>query len=88
MDRRAFIGSLAGSLLAAPLAAEAQQAGKIWRVGVVGNSPSPHLDDAFRKGLRDLAWIEGQNITLEYRYSEGRLERLPRSGRGSGPPQR
>ena len=44
---------------------------------MLGNNPSPHLDDAFRKGLRDLGWIEGQNIALEYRYSEGRLERLP-----------
>jgi ABC-type uncharacterized transport system substrate-binding protein len=77
MDRRAFLGTLAGSLLAAPLAAEAQQAGKIWRVGVLGNSPSAHLDDAFRKGLRDLGYIEGRNIALEYRYSEGRLEQLP-----------
>ena len=76
MDRRAFIGTLAGGLLAAPLAAEAQQAGKIWRVGVLITSTSPQMDDAFRKGLRDLGWIEGQNIALEYRYSEGRPERL------------
>jgi ABC-type uncharacterized transport system substrate-binding protein len=77
MERRTFLGVIAGGLLAAPLAVEAQRAGKIWRVGVLGNSPSPHLDDAFRKGLRDLGWIEGQNIVLEYRYSEGRPERLP-----------
>ena len=77
MNRRSFLGTLAGGFLAAPLAAEAQPAAKLWRVGVLGNSPSPHLDDAFRKGLRDLGWIEGQNIVLEYRYSEGRAERLP-----------
>jgi len=77
MDRRTFLAMVPGSLLAAPIAVEAQAVGKIWRVGVLGNSPSPHLDDAFRKGLRDLGWIDGQNIVLEYRYSEGRPERLP-----------
>jgi ABC-type uncharacterized transport system substrate-binding protein len=77
VDRRAFLATLTGGLLTAPLAAEALQAGRIWRVGVLGNSPSSHMDDAFRKGLRDLGWIEGQNIALEYRYSEGRAERLP-----------
>jgi hypothetical protein len=68
---------LALGLTLALFVAEAQQAARIWRVGVLGNSPSPHMDDAFRKGLRDLGWIEGQDITLEYRYSEGRPERLP-----------
>jgi putative ABC transport system substrate-binding protein len=76
VDRRAFLGAVAGSLLATPLAAEAQSAGKIWRVGGLGNSPSSHLDDAFRKGLHDLGWFEGRNILLFYRYSEGRNERL------------
>jgi putative ABC transport system substrate-binding protein len=65
------------ALLAAPLAAEAQQASVVWRVGVLANTPSPHLDEAFRQGLRDLGWIEGRNIVLDYRYSEGRNERLP-----------
>jgi len=76
MDRRAFISGITVGLLAAPLAVEAQTVGKIWRVGVLGNSPSPHLDDAFRKGLRDLGWFEGRNISLLSRYSEGRNERL------------
>jgi putative ABC transport system substrate-binding protein len=76
VTRRAFIGTLAGGLLAAPLAAEAQPAGKIRHVGVLVTSSTPDLDDAFRKGLRELGWIEGQNIALEYRNSEGRPERL------------
>jgi putative ABC transport system substrate-binding protein len=76
MNRRVFIATLAGGLLAAPLAAEAQPAGKIRRVGVLVTSSTPDLDDAFRKGLRELGWIEGQNIALEYRNSEGRPERL------------
>ena len=77
MRRRTFLAIVPAGLLAARHSAEAQQAAKIWRVGVLGNSPSPHMDNAFRTGLRDLGWIEGQNITLEYRYSEGRPERLP-----------
>ena len=78
MDRRTFIGSLAGSLLAAPLAAEGQPAGKVPRGGVLANgsaATSPPVD-AFRRGLRDLGHVEGQNIALEIRWAEGRFERL------------
>jgi putative ABC transport system substrate-binding protein len=78
--RRAFIGTLAGGLLAAPLAAEAQEAGKVPRIGFLwGTSPSdrPHLLDAFRQGLRELGWVEGQNIVVDHRYAEGRFDRLP-----------
>jgi putative ABC transport system substrate-binding protein len=79
VDRRAFIaGSLA--LLAAPLAAEAQWAGKVYRIGYLGNgSPTqsaPALD-AFRQGLRELGWVEGQNVSIEYRWAAGDLSRLP-----------
>ena len=78
MDRRAFLGALTGTLLAAPLAAEAQTA-TIRRVGVLSPaSPGPSaLLSAFEKGLRDLGYVEGQNIRLEYRFAESRLERLP-----------
>jgi putative tryptophan/tyrosine transport system substrate-binding protein len=77
--RRAFLGALAGGLLTAPLAAQAQKAGKISRVGFVWDSPAvwPHALEAFRQGLRDLGWVEGQNIVIEYRWAEGRFERLP-----------
>ncbi len=78
--RRAFIGTLAGGLLAAPLAADAQQAGKVPRIGFLSvTSPSdrPPLLDAFRQGLRELGWVEGQNIVIDYRYAEGRVDRLP-----------
>jgi ABC-type uncharacterized transport system substrate-binding protein len=79
MDRRAFIGTLAGGLLAAPLAAEAQEAGKVYRVGFLWDSPAvwPHALEAFRQGLRDAGWVEGQNIVVEYRWAEGRFDRLP-----------
>jgi putative ABC transport system substrate-binding protein len=79
MDRREFIGTLAGSLVAAPLAAEAQQAAKIARIGflALNLAASPHLQEAFRQGLRDLGYVEGRNVVIEYRGAEGKLERLP-----------
>src|SRR5690349_23800206 len=79
MNRRAFITGL-GAVLAAPLAAEAQQAGKVPRIGFLGvTSPSdrPFLLDAFRQRLRELGWVEGQNIVIDYRYAEDRVDRLP-----------
>jgi len=78
MDRRAFVtGSL--TLLAAPLAAEAQQAAKIARIGILGFNlaAAPHLPEAFRQGLRDLGYVEGHNFVIEYRDAEGKPERLP-----------
>jgi len=79
MDRRAFIGTLAGSLIAAPLAAEAQPAKRIPRIGVLlpaePASPTEPNASAFRQGLRDLGYVEGQTIALEYRYAHGRTER-------------
>ena len=76
ISRRTFVGTLAGSLLAAPLAAEAQQAGKVRRVGFLGVFAGPNFD-AFRQALRELGWVEGQNIVIDYRSTEGRLDRLP-----------
>jgi len=80
IDRRAFLAGTGAVLLAAPLAAEAQQAGKVPRIGFLGTrSPSdtsPHLD-AFRQGLRELGWVEGQNIVIDYRFAEGKFDRLP-----------
>jgi len=80
VERRAFIAAVATGLLAAPLAARAQQAVKVWRIGYLdqgsasGNGP---YFEAFRHGLRDLGWIEGKNIALEVRFAEGKTERLP-----------
>ena len=67
-------------LLVAPLIAEAQQAPRLWRVAFLGaESPatSGHFLDAFRQGLRDLGYREGQTITIEARWAEGRYERFP-----------
>ena len=79
--RRAFIGTLAGGLLAAPLAAEGQQAGKVWRIGYLSSQSAASAGrvsfDAFRQGLRDLGYFEGQNIVIESRWADGNYERLP-----------
>jgi putative ABC transport system substrate-binding protein len=77
--RREFIGTLAGGLLAAPLAAEAQQAGQPFKIGYIGSSSgtSQHLVAAFREGLRDRGWVEGQNVIIEYRWAGGMAERYP-----------
>ena len=78
IDRRAFIGTLAGGLLA-PLAAGAQ-AGKVRRIGYLdqgsadGNKP---YVEAFQQALRDLGWVEGKNIAMEFRFADGKTDRLP-----------
>jgi len=70
---------LALIVLAAPVAAEAQEAQKIARIGflILGSPPYPFLD-SFKQGLRELGYAEGRNISIEYRWAEGRVERLPR----------
>ena len=78
MDRRTFLGTLAGSLLAAPLAAEAQQQGNVRTIGFFGPPPSAgRLVQAFQQGLRDLGYVEGRNIKIEYRYTDVALRGHP-----------
>jgi putative ABC transport system substrate-binding protein len=80
MDRRRFISAVTLSLLASPLAAEAQQAVKVYRVGFLGNSTAAlevNLVGPFREGLRDLGYVEGRNILIEYRWAGGKYERFP-----------
>src|SRR5712692_6974209 len=79
MDRRTFIGTLAGGLLAAPRAVEGQEpkAAKIgFLLGGTLSSPGIHLEP-FKQTLRERGWIEGKNLTLVDRYGEGQHERLP-----------
>jgi ABC-type uncharacterized transport system substrate-binding protein len=79
MKRREFI-SLVGAAAAWPLAARAQQVGKMPQIGYLGvSSPSlePHYVEAFRKKLRELGHVEGKNIAIEYRWAEGQDDRLP-----------
>jgi putative ABC transport system substrate-binding protein len=81
IDRRAFLaGSLA--VFAAPFAAKAQQAGKVPRVGVLSPGKPPpddafHQRDHFEAGLRQLGWKPASTILIDYRYAEGKLDRLP-----------
>jgi len=80
MDRRAFVGALAAGLLAVPLAAEAQPAGKVYRIGVLEGTPvalNPANLEAFRQGLQELGYVERQNYVIEYRSADGRPERFP-----------
>src|SRR5262245_34179443 len=76
----AILASIAPGLVAAPLAAEAQQAAATPRVGylqVSGSLAPPRVTEAFRQGLRDLGYVEGRNVVIEYRSAEGKTERLP-----------
>jgi putative ABC transport system substrate-binding protein len=79
VDRRVFVSGITVSLLVAPLAAEAQPAGKVWRIAYLtttspGGSPT---SDAFLDGLRDLGYVEGHNVTIEWRWGRGSTERFP-----------
>src|SRR3989454_3584987 len=80
MDRRTFVGGVAGWLLVAPLAARAQQVAKVYRIGILETIPATRNAtnlDALRKGLRDLGYVEGRNLVIEYRSADGRAERFP-----------
>ena len=79
LTRVALIVTIALAILALPLAAGAQQAGKVRRIGFLGSDPAgaSSLIEAFRQGLRDLGWVEGQNIIIEYRWTQGKVDRLP-----------
>jgi putative ABC transport system substrate-binding protein len=79
MRRRELLSLLAGAAAAWPLAARAQQAARLPRLGVLLLSTpqaDPQMETA-RRALRDLGYVEGQNLVIEYRYAEGRPERLP-----------
>jgi putative ABC transport system substrate-binding protein len=78
LNRRAFLrGSIAG-ILAAPLAVEAQQARKVWRIGYLSsNPPETFRVHVFRQALHDLGWVEGRNLQVDYRSADGKFDRLP-----------
>jgi putative ABC transport system substrate-binding protein len=80
MRRRDFLTLLGGAAALWPLAARAQSPGKVWRIGVL-ETTSMSLNaanlDAFRQGLRELGYVEGRNIIIEYRSADGRAERFP-----------
>ena len=76
LGRRRFMAAIAGGLLAAPLAAEAQQARKVPQVGFLVFTSSELRYRGFQQGLRELGYVEGQNIVIEFRSADGSLERL------------
>jgi putative ABC transport system substrate-binding protein len=78
MERRTFISGVTLGLLAAPLVAEAQPAGKVWRIGLLdgGKGPEDTSPKAFRTGMRELGYVEGINFVIDSRYAQGRFERL------------
>src|SRR5262249_11501434 len=79
MPRRAFLGTLAGSLFIAPWYGNAQPVTKVHRIGFLGSGSAagdPRTREAFREGLRGLGWAEGQNLVIEYRFAEGQSDRL------------
>jgi len=82
MERRGFMAVMAGGLLATPLAAEAQQAGKVYRIGLLDfSAPDPARQawwNAFRQQMRELGYVEGQNVSFEPRWAQGEDDRLPK----------
>ncbi len=80
MERRTFMALVSGGLLATPLVADAQQARKVYRIGVLstaGPEQESFVRSALRGQLRERGWVEGQNLVLEWRYAEAKYERLP-----------
>ena len=83
MDRRIFFAGTGALLLVAPLACEAQRAGKVYRVGLLSAGLSSELGQqgtpvqSFLQGLRDLGYVEGRSLVMEYRWAEGHPDRLP-----------
>ncbi len=77
MNRAAFVVTLALGVLATPIVLGAQQTGKVYRIGVLSpGAPSPGPLEAFREGLRDFGYMEGRTIVIEWRFAEGKNERL------------
>src|SRR5215475_15888284 len=76
--RRRFMVAVAGGLLAAPFAAEAQSAGKVYRIGFLRAGPPPRsYVEGFQQGLRARGYIDGQNVVIEYRSTDGSFDELP-----------
>src|SRR3989441_11939428 len=90
MNRRTFLCRLTLGTLFAPLVVEAQQSGKVNRVGVLtGASPSimAHYREVFHEALGALGWTEGRDITVEWRVAGGKDERAPGAGGGAVRPR-
>ena len=82
MNRRTFVAAVASSLFIGPRIADAQQAGRMYRIGFLSSAAPPargigaENEESFAQGLRELGYVEHRNIVIERRYAEGRFERL------------
>jgi putative ABC transport system substrate-binding protein len=76
-NRRKLVIALSAGSLMAPLASFAQQQGKVWRVGFLSAATNSDFYGAFPQGMRELGYIEGKNLVIEWRFGGGRFERLP-----------
>src|SRR5215471_19639754 len=80
MDRRTFIGAVGSSFVITSRAATAQQPAKVYRLGYLSTPTRQSVErvvEAFVRKLRELGWVEGLNLVIEYRWAEGNVERLP-----------
>jgi putative ABC transport system substrate-binding protein len=81
LERRTFMEMIVGGLFAAPLVAEAQTAGRIWRIGILSPSTTPsetaRRQSPLMQKLAELGYVENQNLIVEYRAAEGKIDRLP-----------
>src|ERR1700686_3787035 len=81
MNRRdTLLALVALAAATGPLVSFAQQPGKVWRIGWLTGSSAPQTSDntaAFLKGMRELGYVEGRNLVVEWRFADGKLERLP-----------
>ena len=83
ITRRKLLMAFGASALASPLASLAQQQGKVWRIGFLGARSRSTLSnpdvyyDAFTQGMRELGYVEGKNLVIEWRFADGKYERLP-----------
>ena len=77
MNKKIFVLALSALLLALCSSAEAQQAKKVPRIGYLAGDPQAPSHEAFRQGLRDLGYVEGQSILIEWRYAGDKPDRLP-----------
>ena len=78
--RRKLIAAIGAGALAAPFGVFAQPQGKVWRIGFLGPASASNTAtrvEALRAGLRERGYVEGRNIVIEFRWAEGRYERLP-----------
>jgi len=79
MSKKVFCLALGALLLALSFPAQAQQSKKVYRIGYLSNAPGLRKDaeEVIRQALRDLGYVEGKNLVIEWRFSKGKLDRLP-----------